>query len=81
MQSERASKRREDLFPADRTHYDLVSVLYAAIEGIWTCESCSRNAEEAGDHALAQFFREIQQEERRRAERARELLKQRIGLL
>lgn len=38
MQSERASKMQEVLFLADGAHYDLVSVLYAALEGIWTCE-------------------------------------------
>ena len=73
---------QEELFPTGSSVlYALISVLYAALEGAWICESYSMNSEEAGDRALAQFFREIQQEERGRAERARELLKQRIGLI
>jgi hypothetical protein len=82
MQSERASKMQEDLFPTyGSEHNGLISVLYTALEGAWRCESYARKAEEAGDHVLAQFFREIQQEESRRAERARKLLMQRIGLI
>jgi hypothetical protein len=62
-------------------HYDLISVLYHALEGAWKCETYSRDAEKAGDEALAQFFRETQHEECARAERAKALLKHRMGML
>ena len=33
-------------------HYDLISVLYHALEGAWKCETYSRDAEQAGDETL-----------------------------
>jgi hypothetical protein len=62
-------------------HYDLISVLYHALEGAWKCEIYHRDAEKAGDQTLAQFFRETQQEECARAERAKALLRHRMGVL
>jgi len=62
-------------------HYDLISVLYHALEGAWKCETYSRDAEKAGDEALAQFFRETHQEECARAEQAKALLRHRMGVL
>ncbi len=62
-------------------HYDLISVLYHMLEGAWKYETYYKDAEKAGDHALAQFFREAQLEECKRAERAKELLRQRLALV
>lgn len=62
-------------------HYDLISLLYHALEEAWKCETYCRDAEKAGDESLAQFFRETQQEECARAERAKALLKHRLGVL
>jgi len=62
-------------------HYDLISVLYHALEGAWKCEIYHRDAEKAGDQTLAQFFHETQQEECARAERAKALLRHRMGVL
>ncbi len=62
-------------------HYDLISVLYHMLEGAWKYETYYKDAEKAGDHALAQFFREAQLDECKRAERAKELLRQRLGLV
>ena len=62
-------------------HYDLISVLYHALEGAWKCETYSRDAEKAGDETLAQFFRETQREQCARAEQAKSLLRHRIGKL
>jgi rubrerythrin len=56
-------------------------VLYYALNRAWRYEAYITQAEEAGDETLSAFFREIQQEEWRRAERARELLRKRIGLI
>ncbi|MFN6566438.1 hypothetical protein A6770_29470 [Nostoc minutum NIES-26] len=60
--------------------YDLVSVLYHALEGAATYEIYSQDAEENGDTELSEFFREIQQQECQWAERAKELLAHRLAL-
>lgn len=60
-------------------HYDLVSVLYHALQSKQIIERYLRDAEEAGDAALAQFFRELCDEDATRAERAKVLLRERLG--
>ena len=62
-------------------HYDLISVLYHALEGAWKCETYYRDAEKAGDETLAQFFRKAQQEQCALAEQAMALHRHRIGVL
>jgi rubrerythrin len=59
-------------------HYNLVSILYHALQGAETYNMYIRDAEGAGDQELAQFFREVQEEERQRAARAKELLGRRL---
>lgn len=59
--------------------YDLISVLYHSLEGAATYELYIQDAEEAGDEELSNFFNQLQEEECRRAERAKELLANRIG--
>ena len=56
--------------------YNLVSVLYHALQG---AENCEQYAKDAGsDQDLATFFREIQQQEKQRADRAEQLLATRL---
>ncbi len=55
-------------------HYNLVSILYHALQGAETYDMYISDAESAGDQELAQFFRQVQEEERRRAARAKGLL-------
>ncbi len=59
--------------------YDLVSILYHALQGAETYQQYVKDAEQRGDQDLAQFFRDVQQEEKRRADRAKQLLAQRLG--
>jgi rubrerythrin len=59
-------------------HYNLVSILYHALQGAETYDTYIRNAEGADDQELAQFFRQVQEEERQRAARAKELLGRRL---
>lgn len=59
--------------------YDLISVLYHATHGAWNYDEYVSDAEEAGDDELAQFFRDVKQQNADRAQRAKELLKGRIG--
>jgi|GEM_PF-792203 len=61
-------------------NYDLVSVIYHALQGAETYESYVRDAEEAGDRELSRFLRDVQEENRRRVSRARELLIERWGV-
>ena len=60
-------------------HYNLVSVLYHALEGTETYGIYIEDAEDAGDEELAQFLREIQDQYRQNAQRAMQLLQQRIA--
>jgi rubrerythrin len=60
-------------------HYDLISVLYHMLEGAWKYDAFCKDAEKTGDQALAQFFRECQQDECNRAARAKELLRDRLA--
>lgn len=60
-------------------HYNLVSVLYHALQAGETSQQYIRDAEQANDNDLAAFFRDVQEEDRRRAERAKDLLNKRLG--
>ncbi len=55
-------------------YYDMISVLYHALEGARTCAIFVQDANRAGDQELAQFFTQVQQEEMARADRAKQLL-------
>jgi hypothetical protein len=69
----------EEITSMCNERYDLISVLYHILEGAWKYETFRMEAEKAGDHALAQFFHEAQQEECKRAEKAKNLLRERLG--
>ena len=55
-------------------HYNLVSVLYHALNAADTCNHYAMDAQAAGDERLAAFFRETQDIHTQVAERAKELL-------
>ena len=55
-------------------HYDLVSVLYHALQGAETCNTYALDAEAAGDERLAAFFKEAGVAQAQLAERAKGLL-------
>jgi len=59
--------------------YNLVSILYHALQGAETYDQYIQDAQQDGDQDLAGFFREVQQENKRRADRAKQLLARRIG--
>ena len=69
---------RQDIGIPDEI-YDIVSVLYHALQGAETYEQYIRDAEQRGDQELAQYFREVREEEIRRAHRGKELLAQRLA--
>lgn len=55
-------------------HYNLVSVLYHALQAADSCEQYALDAEATGDERLAAFFREAQVAQAQIAERAKGLL-------
>jgi hypothetical protein len=58
--------------------YDLVSVLYHALQGAETCTQYVRDAEQKGDEELAEFFEETRSEYAERAAQAKGLLASRL---
>jgi rubrerythrin len=64
---------------APNTTYNLTSVLYHALQGAETYDKYIQDAERQNDQDLASFFRDVQREERDRADRAQQLLAQRLG--
>jgi rubrerythrin len=63
---------------ASNVTYNLTSVLYHALQGAETYDDYIRDAERQNDNDLASFFREVQQEERERAQRAQKLRAERL---
>lgn len=61
------------------THYNVISVLYHTLQGAETLAQYIEDAEQAGDQELARFFREVQAEDRKRADWAKALLQQRLS--
>lgn len=60
----------------DDNLYNLVSVLYHALQGAETYDKYISDA--GGDQELASFMRDVKEEGTRRAERAKELLARRL---
>lgn len=58
----------------DDVSFNLVSVLYHTLQEAETMEKYIRDAEASGDQEVIGFFREIQDANRRRSERAKQLL-------
>lgn len=59
--------------------YNLVSTIYHALQGAETEAMYIADAEASGDQELIQFFRDLKQENARRADRAKQLLTRQLG--
>ena len=59
-------------------HYDLISVLYHALQGGETSQMNIDDARKAGDEELAAYFEQVQTEDRNRAQRGQQLLAARV---
>lgn len=59
-------------------HYDLISVLYHALQGDETLDQYIEDAEDADDQELAEHFRNVQQTYREVARQTKQLLKTRL---
>lgn len=59
--------------------YNLISTIYHTLQGAETEAMYIADAEQSGDQELIQFFRDIKEENQRRAERAKQLLARYVG--
>jgi rubrerythrin len=59
--------------------YNLLSVIYHALQGAETYEQYINDAEGQGDPELAQFFRDVRDENTKRAERGKQLLARQLN--
>jgi hypothetical protein len=59
-------------------HYNLVSVLYHALEGGSTIDTYIQDAQGAGDDELAEFFGQVKQGYKRTSDQAKQLLVARV---
>ena len=67
--------------PSTEDHvYGVVSVLYHALQGAQTYQQYIADAERASDDELVKFFEQCRDEEQRRANRAKQLLVDRVEL-
>ena len=62
-------------------HFNLISVLYHALQCCACCETYLNDAEQAGDRDLTQFFQDVKKQNQNTAERAKQLLAQRTEQL
>ena len=60
-------------------HYDLISMLYHTMQEAETLQTYIDDARSAGDGYLAGFFEEVQQQDRQRTERAKQLLGRKLS--
>jgi len=61
------------------TLYNLLSIVYHALQGAETYEIYINDAEQSGDTELAQFFRDVRDENVKRAERGKQLIVARLN--
>ena len=59
--------------------YNLVSILYHDLQAAETIDQYISDAEQGGNNDVAQFFRDTKEENRRRTDRAKQLLAQHLG--
>jgi hypothetical protein len=74
---DQGGRRGERATGAANTIYDLSSVLFHSLEGGASYEQYMRDAEEAGDEELVEFFRRVRDEDSMRADEAQRLLAER----
>ena len=74
---EGGGRRGERATGTANTIYDLSSVLFHSLEGGASYEQYMRDAEEAGDEELVEFFRRVRDEDSMRADEAQRLLAER----
>lgn len=61
------------------TLYNLLSIIYHALQGAETYEKYINDAEQGGDTELAQYFRDVRDQNVKRAEQGKQLLGARLS--
>jgi rubrerythrin len=61
------------------TTYNLLSIIYHALQGAETYEKYINDAEQQGDTELAQYFRDVRDQNVKRAEQGKQLLSARLN--
>ena len=61
------------------TTYNLLSIIYHALQGAETYEKYISDAEQGGDTELAQYFRDVRDQNVKRAEQGKQLLAARLN--
>jgi methylthioribose-1-phosphate isomerase len=62
------------------TTYNLISVAYHALQGAENYSLYAQDAQENGNSEAERFFKECQEEEKRRADKAKKLLKKQLEM-
>ena len=78
MSANRSDDSQGDTGTRDTT-YNLVSTIYHSLQGSETLAMYIADAEQQGDQELVQFFRDVKEENSRRADRAKQLLARYLG--
>jgi hypothetical protein len=58
----------------DNVTYNLISVVYHALQAAETTEQYRRDAEQSGDEEVVRYFKDVQDHDRRRADEGKRLL-------
>ena len=59
--------------------YNIVSVMYHALQGAETCDVYIRDAEKEGDQELVKFFQDVKKQYQTTAEQGKKLLGKHLG--
>ncbi len=78
MSAQQSDNSQGDTGTRDIT-YDLISVIYHALQGAETTALYIADAEQEGNQELASFFREAKDQYQDRADRAKQLLTTHLG--
>jgi hypothetical protein len=69
---------QEPASPVKDKNYDLITVLQVLLHSVWKIETYAKDAEEEGDPELAQWFRKIQDYDRKAAAEGKQMLLRRL---
>lgn len=64
--------------PTNDRNYDVISVMYHLLQGAETLDQYCADAKNSNDNELAEFFREVQDNNAQLAQKAQTLLKSRL---
>ena len=64
--------------PAKDKNYNRISVLQESLQFVYQLETYAQDAEAEGDQELVDFFREAQRNTQQGADRAKEMLRERL---